>query len=395
MPRQPRQPGEPKQSKRKKSTYGSGSIYQRKDGRWVASFLHPENGKPIMRYAKTEKEAQKKLEDIKFELRQGTLKTGPRQKLKDYLTTWLETVQKPHLRPGPYANQRSIVNHQIIPALGEVFLTKLTPQKLQQFYNQKEEEGLEKVSVRNIHKVLHTALENAVRWDLIPHNICDRVTLPKIQKRKRSLLTKEQISRLFHVARNHGYMDAFIKLAVVTGMRHSEMLALQWEDLDFKQNVVHVRRSVTYVGGQGFVEVPPKTESGDRVFVLPTFVIEALLNHREDQDREKEQDGENWLHKNLVFPNRHGNYRHLKGNLYRYRRVLTEASFPPINVQDLRHNISTFIQKELNYSPGFAQALLGHSSPDITMEVYTHIKSEDPTLLRQVMDDMETLFGQK
>lgn len=386
---------QPKESKRKKSVHGGGTIYQRKDGRHVASMKDPNTGRRIERYADTEKEAEKKLEDIKFELRQGSITTGPRQKVQDYLEMWLEKVQKPHLRPGSYANQKSIVHHQIIPALGDVFLTKLTPQRLQEFYNEKEKEGLEKVSVKNIHKVLHTALENAVRWDLVPRNVCDKVTPPRAQKRKRPLLTKEQIQQLFHVAKEHGYMDAFIKLAVVTGMRHSEILALQWGDVDFDRGILYVRRSVTYVAGQGFVEVPPKTESGERIFALPLFVLDALYQHQEAQGREKQRKGERWLGKNLVFCNAYGNYRHLRGNLYRYRKVLAEAEFPPLKVQDLRHNISTFIQKELKYSPGFAQALLGHSSPDITMDVYTHLESKDPTLLRQVMEDMDRLFGTK
>lgn len=346
-----------------------------------------------MRYAKTQKEAEKKLEDIKFEIRRGTIARGPHQKVKDYMVQWLENVQKPHLRPGTYAVQKSIVYHQIIPSLGEILLAKLTPQRLQDFYNEKERQGLKKVSVKNISGVLHAALENAVRWDLIPRNVCDRVTPPHPQKNKRPLLTKEQIKRLFLAAKEHGYMDAFIKLAVVTGMRHSEMLALQWDDIEFDTHILHIQRSVTFVGGQGFVIVPPKTESGNRIFVLPLFIINALCEHRERQAAEKERDKDQWQDKNLVFPNGHGNYRHLKGNLYQYRKVLTEAQFPKLKVQDLRHNISTFIQRELKYSPGFVQALLGHSTPSITMEVYTHLDNEDPTLLQQVMDDMDKLFG--
>jgi hypothetical protein len=154
----------PRQPQKKKATYGGGTVYPRKsDGRYVAKYKHPDTGEPILRYAATRKEAEQELENIKFEIRQGTIVKGPRQKLKDYLETWLEKVQKPHLRPGPYAVQKSIVYHQIIPSLGETLLTKLTPQRLQDFYNEKEKQGLEKVSVRNIHQVLHTAMENAVR----------------------------------------------------------------------------------------------------------------------------------------------------------------------------------------------------------------------------------------
>lgn len=375
---------------RKRSVHGGGSVFRRKDGRYEAKFYDPETGKPIIRYPRTQAEAEALLDQIKMEVRQGTLSRGPKQKVKDYMAAWLEEVQKPALRPGPYAVQRSIVNRHIIPALGEIELRKLTPRQVQKLYTDKEGQGLKKVSVRNIHKVLHTALENAVRWDLVSQNVCDKVTPPQVRKRKATILATDQLKRLVQAAEKHENMDAFIKLVVTTGMRHSEMLALQWDDIDFENSILMVRRNVTHVSGQGFISGPPKTESGDRKIILSQLVIRALRKHQERQEAIKQQAGKNWLDKDLVFCNKCGEYIHLGGNLYRYRKVLKEAGLPPLTVQGLRHNVATFLINVLKYPPSLVQALLGHSSALITLDVYTHT---DPTLLQQIMDDLDDLLG--
>ncbi len=375
---------------RKRSVHGGGSVFQRKDGRYEAKFYDPETGKPIRRYARTMAEAEVLLDQIKMEVRQGTLARGPNQKVKDYMTTWLDEVQKPALRPGPYAVQHSIVHHHIIPALGEIELKKLTPRQVQKLYTDAESLGLKKVSVRNIHRVLHTALENAVRWDLVSQNVCDKVSPPQVRKRKATILSTDQLKRLVQVAEKHENMDAFIKLVVTTGMRHSEMLALQWNDIDFQTNMLTVRRNVTRVSGQGFISGPPKTESGDRKIILSQMVIRALREHQARQEKIKQQAGKDWLNKNLVFCNKRGEYVHLSGNLYRYRKVIKEAGLPPLTVQGLRHNVATFLINVLKYPPSLVQALLGHSSALITLDVYTHT---DPTLLQQIMDDLDEMFG--
>ncbi|MDQ2905673.1 MAG: site-specific integrase [Chloroflexota bacterium] len=376
---------------RKKSVHGSGSVFQRKDGRYVAKYIDPETGKPLLRYARKESEAYELLEQMKSDVRQGTMARGPRQKVKDYMATWLEEVQKPKLRPGTYVVQRSIVYHHIIPMLGEIELKKLTPRQVQKFYTDKESEGLEKVSVRNIHRVLHTALGNAVRWGLVSQNVSDKVAPPQAQKRKLTILSKEQLNRLIQVAGKHENMDAFIKLAVTTGMRHSEMLALQWDDIDFETNILQVRRSVAFIGGQGFISGSPKTESGERVIMLPQLVIRALHKHKERQEEQRKRCGERWKNKNLVFCNKHGEYMYLSDNLSRYRKVLAEAGLPPITMHSLRHNVATFLINVLKYPPSLVQALLGHSSAAITLNIYTH--TDDPLLLQQIMNDLDGLFG--
>src|SRR5581483_365773 len=120
--------------KRKKTPYGGGTVYQRKDGRYVASIKDPDTGKRIQRYAQNEKEANKKLEDLKFEIRQNTLATGPRQTVEQYLHTWLEEVHKPEIEEMTYIHQSGIVENHLIPTLGHLQLKSLSAQHIQKLY---------------------------------------------------------------------------------------------------------------------------------------------------------------------------------------------------------------------------------------------------------------------
>src|SRR5947209_10599818 len=149
--------------------HGEGSIYQRKDGRWVAS-ITLEHRKRKYFYGDTRREVQEKLKVALHEQQQGTLATGAQQVLKQYLENWLEQVYKPSVKPNSYKEYRYIVYKHLIPALGQVTIQKLTAAKVQAFYSQKLEEGLSPRSVILIHAVLHSALENAVKWGLVPRN---------------------------------------------------------------------------------------------------------------------------------------------------------------------------------------------------------------------------------
>src|SRR5262249_2235887 len=154
----------------------------------------------------------------------------------------------------------------------------------------------------NIHGVLHGALDNAVKWKLIPQNVCDRVSRPPVKKRKSQVLTKGQILRLVDIANAHEEMGPFIKLGLISGMRHGEMLALRWADIDFETDILSVVHNVTRPGlGYGPVEGDPKTEDGIRKIILPQFVADALQVHRERQHVQKEKMGDKWKDKDLVF----------------------------------------------------------------------------------------------
>src|SRR3954462_13733505 len=107
---------------RKRSVHGSGSVFQRKDGRWEAKFKVEETGKYKSLYASTEKEAYKKLQDALFQQNQGILATGEQQTVRQFLEYWLEDVQKPTIRLGTYLNNQTFIHKHLLPGLGHIKL---------------------------------------------------------------------------------------------------------------------------------------------------------------------------------------------------------------------------------------------------------------------------------
>src|SRR5216110_418248 len=262
---------------RKRGIKGAGSVYQRKsDGRWVGSFKVEETGKRKSVYAPVENNTQKAAYDLLQqalrEQEQGRLSTGKDQKLEDYLQDWFENVHKPTIYISTYVGQRGRMHNHIIPALGQIELRKLTARHVQTFLADMGRKGLSAGYMKKIYDILHGALDNAVKWKLVPENVSDQVTLPTVQKRKKLILTKEQIIKLVEVANTHK-MGTFVKLGLMTGLRHGEMLALRWSDLDLDTSVLSVTHNVADLPGYGFVEGNPKTDDGKREIILPQFVL--------------------------------------------------------------------------------------------------------------------------
>jgi integrase len=381
--------------KSKRAGRGEGSIYQRKDKRWVGSFLIEETGKRKYFYGKTRGEVVEKLRQAQQEQKQGILATGPKQKLETYLEQWFEEVHTLHLRKTTYIVQYRILHKDIIPALGHIQLQKLTTQQVQRFYTTKLQEGLAPGSVRNIHVILRNALENAVRWNLIARNPCSQVTLPPQKKSEKPTLTVEQAQHLLNVAGGH-QLECLISLVFATGLRHGEMAALRWQDINFDERCLYVIRSVSRRGGikgkvqGGYFLGEPKTESSKREVMLPHFVVNALKAHRVHQNEIRLKAGSHWQDRELVFCNRHGGFLHPDTLLKQFHELLREAGLPPMRLHDLRHNIATLLVVKMKNPLKLAQDLLGHSGDTITNQVYTH---SDPASLRKMMDDLDTFFG--
>ena len=284
--------------------HGEGSVFMRKDGRWVARITLP-NGKKKTVYCKSEKEAERARRKMLSELEQGTLATGPQQLLKVYLEQWIEQAHKSSIRVSTYNMYRIAVYKHIIPSLGHIMLHRLTPQQVQAFYTLKLDEGLSAKRVRGLHSVLHVALDNAVKWGLVGKNVCDLVNAPIPRRPDIQPLTLEQAQKLLLVAQTH-QLKAIITLAVTTGMRRGELLGLHWQDIDFQSGTLVVRRSVGRCGKFGVIVSEPKTTRSRRRIVLPAFVLDVLRQHKEDRAELQKKADEHWREMDVVFCNLYG-----------------------------------------------------------------------------------------
>ncbi len=138
--------------------------------------------------------------------------------------------------------------------------------------------------MREIHGVLRVALKKAVRWGIVSRNVCDVVDPTRIVSREAVPLSIEQARVLVRHVRGHR-LEVLLTMAVVTGMRRGELLALRWSDIDFDRRRLLVLRSVDYIAGYGYVEGKPKTTAGKRLISLPAFLLDMLKQHQVQQLR--------------------------------------------------------------------------------------------------------------
>lgn len=374
--------------------HGEGSIYQRSDGRWAGSISLEDGGRKTF-YGKTRKEVQEQLKTALHQQQQGTLVVAPQQKVETFLTQWLEDVHKHAVRPRTYERYESMLRLHLIPGIGQHQLQKLMPQHLQRFYKKKIEAGLSPTTVIGFHKMLHRALDKAVQWGLVSRNVCDAVEPPRRKRYEIQVLDQEQIQQFLVVVEGHR-LEALFVLALATGMRRGEIMALKWQDVNFVTGTLQVRRILTHMparlnGKGGYVEAEPKTEHSRRSIAIAPFALEKLREHRVRQLEAKLKAGPIWKENDLVFCSSVGGHLHTARDVFtQFKQLLRKGGLPDIRFHDLRHSAATILLG-LDIHPKVVQEMLGHSQISMTMDIYSHVM---PTMQREAIGKLnEVLQG--
>jgi integrase len=354
---------------KKRAIRGAGSVYLRKDGRYAAEIKL--DGKTRTFYGKTQKEAYDKMQQALYEQKQGTLILGPQQTVKQYLEYWLENVHKPLVRSVTYVMRKGIVKNHLLPALGHLKLRNLKPEHVETLYAKMLKEGYQPSTIDLIHRVLSNALGHAVRRGLLARNVCTIVSSPRIPEQDRNTLTVEQAHTLMEVAKGHR-LEALLLVAVTTGLRGGELTALKWQDIHFDGRCLLVRHTAHRLPGLGFVENEPKTKSSRRKITLPQLVLDALQQHKMNQDAMKQKAGDKWKNLDLVFPNTVGNYQEANYRQKMFLGFLKEAELPSMRLHDLRHSAATILLSQ-GVNAKVVQEILGHSSITMTLGIYGHV----------------------
>lgn len=361
---------------------GEGSIYHRKsDGKWVGS-ISLENRKRKVFYGDTRKEVQEKLKVALREQQQGTLVTAPQQTVEQFLKQWLD-ICKTGVRIRTYERYETLIRLHIVPVIGRVQLQKLTAQHVQALYAKKLEENLSPTTVNLLHTTLHKVLDDAMRWGLVARNVCDAVTPPRRGHYEIKPLTMEQAQKFIAAAKGHK-LEALFVLAITTGMRRGEILALKWQDINFAQGTLQVRRIFTRAPGNRYIESEPKTEKSKRSIMLPALTMELLKQHRVHQLEEKLQAGPQWEDHDLVFCTALGTPMNPSKLLERFNKLLEKAELPHIRFHDLRHSAATILLS-MGTHPKVVQELLGHNQISMTMDIYSHVL---PTMQKDAMSKL-------
>lgn len=345
----------------KRRTKGEGSVYRRDDGRVVGEYRDA-NGRKRYITSKTKTKAEMKaavrkaLEDRD----NGIAHDSENLTVEMYVERWLESTRDT-VGLRTYQRSEETARLHIAPTVGKVKVDKLTAMQLDELYRKKLEAGLSPRSVQIVHATAYKALRQAVRWRLVQSNIAEHATPPKSVGRDMQPLTRDQTQKLLRTARRtQPKLYALYVLAITTGARLGELLALDRTSVDFEAGTLRIFKSVH----NGRV-TSPKTTSGRRTIKLSKLALDTLRDHLSSFA------GDVWLFQSPVNPDTsiHRATLHVT-----YWKPLLEAAGLPRETRfhDLRHTAASLLLGEGVPVPVVSQ-LLGHADGSITLKVYAHM----------------------
>jgi integrase len=350
-----------------------GQIVSRGRQRWlVRVFLGRDRDTRRRRYHNrtirgTARRAQGYLTKMLRERDLGRGLEGSEITLNEFLDRWLETAAKPKLRQKSYRSYESLMRRYIRPTLGERILAAITPLDVQGAYQRLIDCGLSPRTVRYTHSVLRAALRQAIRWRLLLQDPTEGAQLPRLGRREMHVLNAEQ-SRIFIEAALKTHYGPVFAVALTTGMRPSEYVALKWPDIDWERGTVGVVRTLEKVKGSWrFADT--KRDRSRRVIKLQGWVLENLKRLHARRPRPKSDTPEA---ADLVFTTPAGCPIHSDKLAQRFKAMLREAGLPTIRLYDLRHTAAT-LALAAGVPPKVVAEQLGHASAAFTLDIYSHV----------------------
>ena len=354
---------------------GGGSIRQRRDGRWEARFTvgrDPGTGKQVQRsvYGATQREARQKLAAAVAALDEGTYTPPARitfgQWLDIYVTDFCGGV-----KPRTRELYRSSIDARIKPALGAVRLGALTTPMIQRFYNQsmQGENAVSAKTVRNLHGIVHKALEQAVSAGYLRANPAAACQPPRVEKPEIRPLDEAQTQAFIAAAQGDPFETLFL-VDLFTGLREGEILGLQWDAVDLDAGTIRVVRQLQL--HKGTYQLMPTKNGKPRQLTPAPFVMNLLRAQRREQAQMKLLAGQLWEDTGFVFTDALG--RHLaRQTVYRhFKKLADRIGLPDARLHDLRHTYAV-ASIRAGDDPKTVSENLGHATVAFTLDVYGHV----------------------
>jgi len=377
-----------------------GSIFKRRDGRWAAVVnIGWRDGKRHRKYfyGETRSDVQKELTAALRAQDQGLPVAPERQTVKHFLTSWLADSVRPTVRPRTFVSYSQLVNVHLVPGLGHIVLSKLSPQDVQGFLNDKLKarrgnlpkekpggtsaqplkpkklETLAPRTVQYVHAVLKRALGQALKWGLVARNVAALVDSPSVRRQEVQPLSPDEARALLNAIGDER-LAALYSVALALGLRQGEALGLRWDDIDLDSGTLTIRKAMQRVDGK-LQLVDPKTTKSRRTVALPEVAVIALRGHRVRQLEERLLAGTRWRDNGLVFATTIGTPLDGRNVTRHFQQVLTNAGLPRQRFHDLRHTCASLLLVQ-GVHPRVVMETLGHSQIKLTMDTYSHVIPE-------------------
>ncbi|ABS34788.1 tyrosine-type recombinase/integrase [Clostridium botulinum] len=370
--------------------------------RVTASIGRDANGKLIRKefYGASKKEAENKRDEYLNGIKNGLNIDYKNIILGELMHTWLFEIMRVKVKPSSFERYEGIYRNYIKNS--QLFGLKLADLKtiqVQRYYNELYNNGKTSNVIKNLNKLLRTFFNYAVNEGYILKNPCSgsKIIIPggkDMEVKEIEIFTDKEIKALKKQLEGNR-LKCLILLALGSGLRQGELLALRWDDIDFKTNEIKVTKSIKRVkiiendgtGKRKTIEQSPKSIKSNRVVPIPSKLINALEEHKALQEKEIKEAGCSYVDKNLVFATKLGKPIVVKNLFESYRRILIRAKIPHKKFHALRHTYATkLFEKDVQLKT--VQKLLGHKNISITADTYTHVMPKEKISAADKLNDL-------
>jgi integrase len=380
---------------------GAGSVYQEKNGRWIAALtLTPDaSGKRRVkrRVAKSKSLANKALMELIVEHSRRTLTIRSNETVTEFSDRWLnEILPLRGLKPSTLSNYQQMIHYYIQPGLGTKRLSDLKSQHVLNLVNSLKERGLSTNTTRRARSILHNMLETAVEEDLLPKNPVVRTSFIKKsvgeETRVQKSYSTSEVNQALQILKGSAYEGPF-RLMVCLGLRIGEVIALRWDQVEIEDKQLWIVRTEAHIakllGDDSWTveRVAGTTKSNrKRMLHLTADQVEFLEKHRKAQGRAKFSHGAGWNPEGYVFVTENGTPFAANNIRSGLKRILTKNGLRWIRLHDLRHTAG-FLAVEAGVGIEDVQDMLGHASIQITKDVYVgHVQAGSDRAVRALED---------
>ena len=338
-------------------------VYQRRDGRYAATYRH--QGKSKTLYGGTAGAVETQLRELQAgTARAGVLAQPGRRTVDDLVAEWLGAAVG--LRPSSMEAYRKNYALYVQPALGRMRLSQLEPVHIQRLYTALQERGLKRAPAY-AHSIVHRSLKMALLWGWVAYNAAERVIVPQHRAERPGMWAGGQTERFLAVCESDWKGPAYM-LILAAGLRLGELRGLRWEH--YRAGSLRVECNLVRVGKEQ-VEGRPKTAAGERTVVLPAFGVEALERQQAQQAQWQLRLGAGWPTGSWIFTARRGGALSATTLQHGLPVLCERAGVPALTPHQLRHMHASILLDQGIPLPAVS-ARLGHATAGVTANIYAH-----------------------